>query len=88
MLLIRLTGRGTTAFLVERCPLFSIKNQMGNRQDLRMFDTLRDILRTHRPWWQTEQDYGNDPRVRFRDPNSPCIFRLTLHRAFPSGLAP
>ena len=67
---------------------FSIKNQMGNRQDLRRFDTLRDILRTHRPWWQTEQDYGNDPRVRFRDPNSPFFLRLTCHRVLPPGLAP
>ena len=66
---------------------FSIKNQMGNRQDLRNFDTLQDILCTHRPWWQTEQDYGTEPRVRFRGPNSRFIFRLTCHRVLPPGLA-
>ena len=75
-------------YIPRREMAFSIKNQKGNRQDLRTFDTLRDILRTHRPWWQTEQDYGNDPRVRFRDLNSPFIFRLTCHRALPPGFAP
>ena len=67
---------------------FAIRNQMGNRQDVCIFDSLRDILRTHRPWWRTEQDYGNDPKVRFRDPSSPFFLRLTCHRAPPPGLAP
>ena len=74
-------NRTWNATLSKNALRFSILNQVGDRQDLRNYESLRDILRTHRPWWQTEQDYGTDPRVRFRDSTSPFFLRLTCHRA-------
>ena len=37
---------------------FSIRDQADTPQALRPSESLRDVLRAHRPWWQTEQDFG------------------------------
>lgn len=74
-------NRTWNATLSKTALRFSIQNQAGDHQDLRNFESLRDILWTHRPWWHTEQDFGTDPRVRFRDSTSPFFLRLTCHRA-------
>ena len=55
--------------------VFTIDSSMSI---LRLLDCYRD-------WWRKEQDFGAlAPRVPFRDPTSPYIFRLTCQRALPA----
>ena len=63
----------------------SIRNQAGTLFTLDNRVTIRELLDGNGPWWHTEQDFGFLPRVPFRDPTGPFIFRLTCHRALPAG---
>ena len=46
--------------------------------------TLLRLLDANREWWRTEQDFAALPRIPFRDPTSPYIFRLACHRGLPA----